>query len=153
MPKGRKKVPDGINALRGNPGKRKRLGVAPAFTSGAQPPKWLSKYAREEWDLVAGELATLGMLDTVCTTVLAGYCEAAGQIRQATEIIKRRGLTIKCGIDGAKPHPAVAMRSDAIKIVKAFAAEFGFTPSSKASINLAPPEEDKLHTFLKVHSA
>ncbi len=152
MGKGRKKTPDEIRALTGARDRTASRGKSPSFAKGCDAPEWLSPYAREEWDVVAPQLDRLGMLETVGAACLAGYCEAVSTLRQASESVAEFGATMKTESGGLKKNPAVTAQLDAIRVVRGFAAEFGFTPASKAKLTVAESADDPLDEFLKVHA-
>ena len=151
MPRGRKPTPDRIKALNGNPGKRPPNDSPPAFAAGAKCPAWLDAYAREEWELVAGELGRLGMLHGVDTATVASYCEACSLLRHANDEIAANGglTTIDCGKSGLRRHPAVGTALDAIRTIKSFAAEFGFTPSSRARVKAPGGPADPFEELMR----
>jgi P27 family predicted phage terminase small subunit len=138
---GRKPKPVALKVLEGNPGKRplnhdepKPTPIAPAC------PDWLAPLARAEWDRVAPELERLGLLTAVDGAVLGAYCQAYARMVQAEEAIERLGFNqfSKDGYAQQRPEVAIAMKSAAM--VKAFAAEFGLTPSSRGRMTLPPQD-------------
>lgn len=113
--------------------------LPPAFTRlPPDPPEWLSDDARAEWDRVVPELQRLEVLKPVDRAALAAYCEAWARFRAATEIVKREGMVLHDDRQGrAQRHPALLTAEAASKELRAWAAEFGLTPSSESRLALA----------------
>lgn len=98
-------------------------------------PTWLSSDASAEWDRVLPELERLEIVKEMDGVSLANYCEAFAVWRMATDIVHEHGLmVINSGKDGAvqhAPNPVVAVMLKASMLIKAWAVEFGFTPSAE----------------------
>ena len=148
MGKGRKKTPDEIRALTGARDMTGSKGASPEFQKGCEPPSWMTGYALEEWAVVAPQLERLGMLDAVGAACLAGYCEAVATLRLSSEDVEKFGPTMITATGGLKKNPAVTAQLEAIRVVRGFAGEFGFTPASKAKLVAPGGEEDPLDQFL-----
>lgn len=138
--------PSKLNELRGNPGKRaKRREPEPSPASTACPA-WLEAEAKEEWNRVAPELGRLGLLTVVDLPAFAGYCQSYRRWREAervvTDTIKAGGMAmaVSQGLEG--------MARERLRLMKALAAEFGFTPASRSRVTAVPPkEEDPFEDF------
>lgn len=140
---GRNAVPTELKLIRGNPGKRK-LNIKGHPGAGTAPdrPNWLTQEASEEWDRVVTELDRLKMLAKVDRAALIGHCEAVSQLREATEDIAERGVTLlvleREFDDGTKlyakvaKNPAVTVAQNAMAQIRGFCAEFGLSPSARA---------------------
>jgi len=109
-------------------------------------PAGLSAIAREEWRSVVPELLRLQVLSKIDGKALAAYCHSYARWRQAEAEIDRLGLII----DG-KRNPAVAMSSDALKLMKSFLIEFGMTPAARTRLKIdgGDPPEDPLDALLR----
>lgn len=120
---------------------------APSVES-ALPPEHMSEIAKELWPDLVGALKEAGLLSVLDLIALEMLCEAYSdwcQARQALadnfdskgqpsryyEIIDKQGNTI------IKPHPALAVLSDADRRVRAWLQEFGMTPSARAANKIA----------------
>ena len=134
---GRPAVPSRLKALRGNPGKRRMKYEPEPAPAGTACPAWLEGEAAEEWARIAPELERLGLLTVVDISALAGYCVAYQRWREAERAVKAAtgagglALAISQGIEG--------MARARLKLMKLLAAEFGFTPSSRSRVTVAPP--------------
>jgi P27 family predicted phage terminase small subunit len=108
----RPRKPTAVKIMEGNRGKQPLphnepkpapLGATP------EPPKHLTKIAREEWKRIAGDLAKLGLASALDVAALTFYCEIYASWREAILIIAREGpfyevRGIKC------MHPAQAQK-------------------------------------------
>lgn len=151
---GRKPVPTELKLIRGNPGKRKIATKAhPAAGSTPEKPDWLTGEASDEWDRVVSELDRLKMLALVDRTALVGHCEAASQLRAATEDIAERGITLlvleREFEDGTKlyakvaKNPSVTVAQAAMSQIRGFCAEFGLSPSARARMTIPEADDGK----------
>lgn len=115
----------------------------PQPTPGApDPPDWLSPAARAEWERVSPELERMGLLTRVDLAALAAYCTAYAHFVEAERTIQQHGLTVSIRDDkgilkGLVAVPEVAIACKMLDKIKAFAGEFGFTPSSRSRIEVA----------------
>jgi P27 family predicted phage terminase small subunit len=160
--RGRKPLPENVRQLRGNPGNAKPINEPKPQPKTPTCPSWLPSEAKNEWKRVTAELDRIGMLTLVDRGALATYCEAWALLKQAEEEIARYGMVIYTldrelrDEDGnvvqllatAKTNPAVRVAHSSMQYVRAFAAEFGLTPSSRSRINLPKPTDDDLKELL-----
>ena len=132
----------------GNPGHRKINGNNPKPKPVAPKcPPWLDTQARREWKRVAHELEILGLLTSLDLACFASYCAAYSRLVAAQRALKKEGLTFETPNGYIMPRPEVAISNIAMKIVKDFAVQFGFTPSARGRIQLPnsgsnPDDED-----------
>jgi P27 family predicted phage terminase small subunit len=124
---------------------RKPSSTAPAPSPLAdvpRPPSYLSKDAKLEWKRMAPLLILeRRTLDVGDMPTFAAYCVAAGEVAEASRIIAAEGMTYS-GASGPKRHPAVAIRSDAMKQVRQLAGELGLTPVSRSRAPMRAAEAD-----------
>jgi P27 family predicted phage terminase small subunit len=107
-----------------------------------KPPTWLSREAAAEWRRVVPGLQRLDLLKEEDRAVLAAYCETWAQFVEATRTVTREGITDEVTTISASgsettrtvPHPAVAIARSAGRELRAFAAQFGLTPSSEQAL-------------------
>lgn len=148
MIRGPKPTPTALKKLRGNPGKRalpKDEPTPPALQPGDEltaPPKWLDRYAAEEWVRVTAQLVPLGLVTAIDTTALAAYCKCYSRWRKAEEALDREGVEMKAGKGGYRQQqPKVAIAQRYLVQMQSLAAEFGFTPASRTRLRVPPPAE------------
>jgi len=139
--KGRKPVPTRLKLVRGNPGKRAPSKNEPKPTGNAACPSWLDGYARSTWERMSKELRAIGLLTKVDRDAFACYCLAVERLKDATKILADEGLVIQTE-KGQVAHPACLITNKAAAEIKAFAAEFGLTPSARCRIDVGPKAED-----------
>jgi P27 family predicted phage terminase small subunit len=125
--------------LQGNPGKR-ALNLTEPQPKKTQPkcPRWLNRFAREEWVRVVPELQRLGILTVADEKALACYCQAYGRLRLAEAIIASKGMTFTTPNGFVQKRPEVTIAREAMQLMKAFAAEFGLTPASRTRLHVSP---------------
>lgn len=121
----------------------RKVNPGPAFRRiPPRAPTWLSREAAAEWKRVAPGLERLDLLKEEDRAVLAAYCETWSQFVTATRIVSREGITsivTTISASGAEttrtvPNPAVAIARSAGRELRAFAAQFGLTPSSEQAL-------------------
>lgn len=97
-------------------------------------PAWLSPEAATEWERVVPELRRLDLLKEVDGPALAAYCETWAEFVAATRELQAWGrLTIEAK-QGEIPHPAVAIRRNAGRELRAWAGQFGLTPVAEQAL-------------------
>lgn len=95
-------------------------------------PVWLTGEARAEWDRVVPQMDHLGLLKTIDGAALAAYCMAWDRFVTATAIVAVEGMVLKDDRQGrAQRHPALLTAEAASKELRAWAGEFGLTPSAE----------------------
>ncbi len=94
---------------------------------------WLSPEAKEEWARVAPWLVQNGLLTVLDRQLFAVYCETVGMYRQCQPIIERDGLVVDTP-RGRRPHPLLRVVARCQQDIRAIAAQFGLTPSSRARL-------------------
>jgi len=115
----------------------------PSFDRGTpEPPDWLSREARAEWDRIVPELVRLHITKPIDRAALAAYCETWARFVSAQEAIKIDGLAVIGSQGQPVKNPAVAIAEAAGKEIRAWAGEFGLTPSAEASLATAKGEDD-----------
>ena len=104
-------------------------------------PTWLPPKAKKEWQRVVPELEAVGLLAKVDMAALASYCIAVDVLERATRALRptrenpRPEMQItQTGYES--PSGAELMRRQAMKDIRAFAAEFGFTPAQRSRITV-----------------
>lgn len=140
---GRKPKPPELKLVEGNPGHR----AIPDNTPKPPPkrpsrPSWILPEAKREWNRIVPQLERLGLLTSVDRAALAGYCQAWARYRQAEEMLDAEGFASTNANGNVLQHPAVSISRNMLQQVRAFAAEFGLTPSSRGRIQIPGQDED-----------
>ncbi len=136
----------------GNPGKR----ALPKEGEEAVPevlddvpacPDWMGEYGRKEWERVAPVLVLNKLLTEADLLSFAAYCANVDLMVESTIDIKNNGTTI-LGARGAVRNPALASFAQATTALRALAAEFGMTPSSRSRIKLPGDDGESLSDLI-----
>lgn len=115
--------PTALRLLAGNPGRRPIPAAEPTYAPcPTAMPDWLTGEAAALWDKLAKALDSNGMLTHASRDTLATYCAVLGAF-----------------IDGQRAGKDVDVKL--LQQIRMLAREFGFTPSSQASIS-APGKPD-----------
>lgn len=98
-----------------------------------EPPYFLEGEALAEWNRVVPELARLELLKPIDSAALTAYCLAWARLVDAQAVIAREGI-LGHNSQGLVRHPAVAVLEAASKDLRAWAGEFGLTPSAETRV-------------------
>lgn len=152
--RGRKPKPTAKKKLEGNPGKRKINKREP------QPP--LSADLKPDAPLARGVTIAKAHIESGCKVfgerylpvlqamqVLTDADYAAFELMSvhhviawaAASIVEKDGLILMDKFGQAHKHPALQVLRDNSALFKAYAAEFGMTPSARSRIQMEMPEE------------
>lgn len=133
--KGRKPKPTALKKLEGNPGKRPLNPFEPIPPTVALPcPRHLLPEAKKEWRRLAPILMKMGLLTAADTVPFEGYCTAYARWLEAQEEITRHGSIYKDENGRIRPNPYIAIANYQMREIRAFASEFGLTPSNRSSM-------------------
>lgn len=141
--RGRKPKPTAQKVLEGNPGKR-RLTVGeprPGASQVRRMPRGLSPRAQELWHRLADDMADLGMFSDVDIPAFMLMAEHYAVARAALAIVTEDGMTVVDENGLARKHPLLQVFRDNSTAFRAYATEFGMTPSSRARLGARPEGE------------
>lgn len=147
---GRKAKPTEVHKLNGNPGQRKNLDKAVDGTHMTElppPPDWLGKYGAKEWYRSGPELMKMRLLTEADLMVFATYCQNVHIMVESAVDIEENGMTI-IGARGTTRNPALASFAAATTALRALAAEFGMTPSSRSRFSFPDDDGESLEDLL-----
>lgn len=134
MPRGGHNAkPRRLKLLEGTYRRDRDRGGLSATRVGPEIPDWLSPEARSEWARVAPWLVQNGLLTVLDRGLLSLYCETVGMYRQCQPIIERDGLIVDTS-RGRRRHPLLRVEARCQQDIRANAAQFGLTPSSRARL-------------------
>lgn len=117
-------------------------------------PEWLPAEAAAEWERVVPELARLELLKPVDRAALTAYCLTWQRLVDAQKLADTYNTIVTTSADGEATSvegygllatnsqgivraPWIAIQEAASKELRAWAAEFGFTPSAESKIGAA----------------
>lgn len=99
-----------------------------------EPPEGMAEDVREIWDYTLGELTAMKIVSSADRDTLRCYCEAVVAHRKASEILGKTAVLVR-GLHGTMVrNPALQIQRDAAQTIRAFAQEFGLTPSGRTRI-------------------
>ncbi len=144
-PRGRKPLPTKIKQLRGTFRPDRAKGNEPKVESAIpEPPDWLSADALAEWKRLAPQLAAAGLLTKLDRAALASYCSAWGDLCEANRTLQEFGSTYVTEKGAIVLHPMLKVVERSRQALRAFAAEFGLTPSARTRVDAKPlPVDDE----------
>ncbi len=151
--KGRKPKPTNLHVLNGNPSKldlEEKIRTEPKpLLIAPECPKELSPKAKEIWNRFYPEMERMGILAYNDEMSFAGLCQNYAIYLETEKFLEENGRVVRTRGGAIKARPEVAISNNALNFVKAFATEFGLTPSSRGRINL-PGEtlEDEFEKLL-----
>lgn len=110
----------------------------PGFTRlPPQAPEWLPTEAAAEWARVVPELQRLRLTKPVDAAALAAYCLAWDRLKAASVLLRDEGILAETS-QGVGKHPAIQVADSASRELRAWAHEFGFTPSAEQRVGAQP---------------
>ncbi len=106
----------------------------------------LSAEAKKKWPIVREVLQKLPVSTEADILAIQRLAETYAEVLELQEVIRKEGrfysAETKFG-EMIRPHPAVAMYSDASKRLHALLTEFGLTPSSRSKVKGPTDGEQK----------
>lgn len=145
--RGRKPLPTELKILRGNPGHRPLPENEPTAPAGVGPahPLFLDPIGRRFYRELAKLLGPDGtnVLTQVDRLVLEVLADAVSEFLEAKTVLREHGLTYSDKNGDPKKRPEVMIAKDSAARIRALAAEFGLTPSSRTRIPTADRAESE----------
>lgn len=111
-------------------------------------PDHLDAFGVEAWERIVPRLDALGVLTELDGEALSLYCETYSLARHAEAEIRTGGVTTTTDLGSLKTNPAVAVVSQARRLMAVILVEFGLTPSSRARVKTDAKPQDALADFL-----
>ena len=146
--KGRKPKPEPLKVLQGTFRKDRANADAPQpvrVTGSA--PAWLSRRGVEWFGILRAKVAPLGLDSDTFAESLGLLAARLAEVEELEAFVAENGRTYttrtQSGDEMRRPHPEVAMLSDARKHVQSLAAEFGLTPASIQKVGGMKREPEK----------
>ena len=145
MPAGRPRLPTALKKAKRNlatmPGDQQRSDI---LTVRHGCHRSLTGAARKEWQRIAPQLRSLGLLTGLrCCGPGRLTARQWGTFTEANTIIQAEGLMV----DG-KAHRLIKVRNDASAQLKLFLSEFGLSPSSRSKLPSTKPKAQDDEAFL-----
>lgn len=149
MVKGRKKISNGVKALRGTDQPCRRSEEPPMAAVTTLPRSGLKGTAKKVFEVVAAELINNRLLDLVGVDLIVAYAREMGLYHDTMRELEKEGYTIEVETKfGATTlvNPKRKVAESALANAKAIAVEYGLTPSSRSRVaallsNEAPKDD------------
>lgn len=101
-----------------------------------QCPEEATPEVKAIWDYTIEQLIVMGVATMADRDALLCYCEAVVTHRRASAILAKSQVLVPGKEAGTVVrNPAVQIQRDAAALIRAFAGEFGFTPSARSEIS------------------
>lgn len=151
--KGRKTTPTALKTIRGTdqpcrinsqePYSEKIIKLPP-------PPIWFGKLARKIYRSKGSELINMNLLGQIDIDMFLSYCVEYASYLETTEEINKLEYDTILTDENEKVYQRLTKRNaSAWERSKTIATQFGFTPSSRASLKLQPQQkQDDFEKFL-----
>jgi P27 family predicted phage terminase small subunit len=104
-------------------------------------PEWLSEEAVGVWDALVRPLHAKGLLTLWDVEAFTVFCEAVVHHRHACQAVAHTDILVKGALGNMVKNPALQIARDTAQTIRAFAQEFGLTPSARSGIQLPPRVE------------
>lgn len=131
--RGRAPRPLELVKVLGNPGHIKIDKNTPKFVPVVPPcPDYIDDIGRAEWIRLAPQLERLGLLTSADFAAFACYCVSYSMLVASSVALSDGILVNQYGQQRAE----IGIRNNAMKSIKDFAIQFGFTPSARGRIEL-----------------
>ena len=143
--------PAHLKRAKGNPGKRPITEPPKPEAGDTTCPDWLSDQARFEWERLAPQLRAVGLLTALDVDAFSVYCETLAAWTECQRVINEQGPLYVTPKGTIRPRPEVELAKIYGSTVKAYGAEFGLSPASRARlyVEVAVKEEDEFERWLR----
>ncbi|WP_082109284.1 P27 family phage terminase small subunit [Azospirillum thiophilum] len=145
MTRGRKPKAEALNALAGNPGRRKRAAApateAPPAVASTEPvsefapPASLTKGEREVWLEELPRFLSTGLGRPSDLTTFRAYCEARALYLRCKKVIDRKGITYSTETGYVRTRPEVGVMNAQARLMAKYSDQL--TQNTKARISTA----------------
>lgn len=159
---GRKPKPTALKLLEGNLGRHplNENEPKPAVLQNYPAPDWLSAESRAVWEMLAPELAAIGLLTVIDLTVFSRYCDAWGRWKRVRDFLHEKGESYPVTAErylpvegevtksgrqryarrtvkiGSRPFPEVHVYNNLNNLLLRLESEIGMTPSARTRIHV-----------------
>lgn len=133
-----------IQALKGNPGKRRKRPPSIVPDGAVFIPSYLEGDALDCFNLILGAMPP-GTYAATDTGSVAVYAVAWADHKRATEALKTEPPLVPGAKGGLVKNPWFGIRSDAARIMMSMGDRLGLDPKARAALSM--PEEKKVSKF------
>jgi P27 family predicted phage terminase small subunit len=142
--RGRIPKPAVMNALHGNPSKRKRKEGLTVTGNAPTPPAYLIPHAKRLWREILAEFGDIQLVTGPDRYSFAAFCQALARTIQAEKILSEEGLVVREPVINRhgtvtdkvkiKAHPAIAIAKMYGSQVSQIGSRFGLSPADRNRI-------------------
>ena len=136
---GRKREPTAALAARGS-WRADRPNEPAALPGVPDCPDWLQGESRDEWNRQVPDLSARKLMSVSYRASLAMFCEAWGTYVQCVKDVAEGGFVYITDKGNEVQRPVVGVMHTAFDRALKLGREFGFSPSSKAGIEVSTEE-------------
>ena len=152
--RGKKKLPTAVKELKGTLEKSRivdnEMATSQVVTM-PDAPLFLNQEGADEWEIVSNELAKIKMLHLTDLSILAAYCNEIGIYRSISAELGGNFTEQTVDKDGklrmTKINPKYKVMQNALQNAIKLSTQFGFTPSSRASLSMPEQEQERTDDF------
>lgn len=147
--KGPAPTPTALRILKGDRKDRiNRCEPTPPSGGAIEAPEYLVGAALGVWRRLAPSLIEAKLLTPWDIEAFAIYCDSSVRYHEAAKLLDREGFTVPGATGGTVRNPTQVVVSDLAKMVRAFATEFGLTPSARSRLKAETPDADSADDLL-----
>ncbi|MPZ66178.1 MAG: phage terminase small subunit P27 family [Pseudonocardiaceae bacterium] len=141
--RGRPPQPTALRLIKGDHHKS-RFNSDEPIPRGLPPvcPDDVSDNVREIWDYTVAEMEVMGIAYAADRDALRAYAEAVVTHQRACAVLKQSSILVKGRHGNMIRNPALQVQRDSAATIRAFAQEFGLTPSARTRIEAGGVTED-----------
>lgn len=115
----------------------------PQFSGQPTCPSHLPAEGKKVWKEVVAELARFDLITSCDGPSLEAYCMAVVAHRKAARDITKRGILIEGDKKAKVRNPSLIVLAQAADDIRAFAREFGLTPSARSGLRVGGQPDAK----------
>lgn len=131
-------LPSAVKRARGTYRPHRARGEPVAVPGRPKPPDFLGDDARREWNRIVPLLEQRGLLELVDRAILTGYCQAWGEIAEASRTLAEQGTTTIGPKGQLVAHPELRRLEVARQALRQYAQEFGLSPAARSRVTTSP---------------
>ena len=140
--RGPARKPTALKKLQGTYRPDRDSRAEPKSEGHAEPPDFLTKEARMEWDRLAPELEAIGLLTVIDMAVFSVYTQAWADYKKLTDQLNEMASWTWQSDKGYRQVvPELSMRREAWTRLKEAGAKLGLDPSSRSGLHVEPRSE------------
>lgn len=137
MPRGRQPQPTALRMLNGeHRPSHLNMNEPVAVSDATPPPDDLPDAVKAVWIQTLKALTEMHIAKGADVDSLRCYCEAVVTHQKASAVLAHTEILVQGLNGGLMKNPALQVQRDAAHTVRAFAQEFGLTPSARARIEV-----------------